>query len=97
MHKVSLVCGFVNGYVLIGVSPALPINGVHVILGNDLAANRVWVDGSPPYKYTLLLTNPTDHINKFAVFINTVLVTRQCVWELRKRILHFVNLASSKA
>lgn len=28
--------------------PALPIDGVDIILGNDLAGSHVWAEGSPP-------------------------------------------------
>ena len=60
LHKVSLACGLVNGDVHLGVRPALPISGVHVILGNDLAGNHGWVDGAPPDACAPMLDNPTD-------------------------------------
>ena len=31
-----------------GVRPALPVEGVDIILGNDLAGSRVWAKYSPP-------------------------------------------------
>lgn len=30
-----------------GVHPHLPIQGIDIILGNDLAGDRVWKDGPP--------------------------------------------------
>uniref|UniRef100_A0AAQ5ZP60 Gypsy retrotransposon integrase-like protein 1 n=1 Tax=Amphiprion ocellaris TaxID=80972 RepID=A0AAQ5ZP60_AMPOC len=47
LHKVFLTSGFVEGNVHIAVRPALPLNGVDVILGNDLAGDRVWPSGGP--------------------------------------------------
>lgn len=50
LHKVNLSCSLLVGDVHAGVRPALPIDGIDVILGNDLAGNHVWADGSPPIK-----------------------------------------------
>uniref|UniRef100_A0AAQ5X4U8 Gypsy retrotransposon integrase-like protein 1 n=1 Tax=Amphiprion ocellaris TaxID=80972 RepID=A0AAQ5X4U8_AMPOC len=47
LHKVFLTSGFVEGNVHIAVRPALPLDGVDVILGNDLAGDRVWPSGGP--------------------------------------------------
>ncbi|XP_038154567.1 uncharacterized protein LOC119792145 isoform X1 [Cyprinodon tularosa] len=44
LHKLTLTCGLVQGEVIMGVRPALPLEGVDVILGNDLAGGRVWAD-----------------------------------------------------
>ncbi|KAM6975899.1 cyclin-I-like [Tautogolabrus adspersus] len=38
LHKVVLECELVNGEVAVGVRPALPLDGIHFILGNGLAA-----------------------------------------------------------
>lgn len=46
LHKVRLTCGLVEGDV-VGVRPKLPVEGVHMILGNDLAGSKVWADGKP--------------------------------------------------
>lgn len=45
LHEVTLKCGLVEGDVDVGVRPQLPVEGVHMILGNDLAGNKVWADG----------------------------------------------------
>lgn len=42
LHKVVLYSGLVEGEVELGVRPALPVEEVSVILGNNLAQNRVW-------------------------------------------------------
>ena len=41
LHNVNLECDLVVGPVTIGVRPQLPVKGVPVILGNDLAGSRV--------------------------------------------------------
>ncbi|XP_055788765.1 uncharacterized protein LOC129861392 [Salvelinus fontinalis] len=42
LHKMMLDCGLVKGEVVVGVRPSLPIEGVDVVLGNNLAGDRVW-------------------------------------------------------
>ena len=48
LHKFVLNCGLVQSEVAMVVRPALPIVGVDIILGNDLAGSRVWAKSSPP-------------------------------------------------
>ena len=76
LHKVSLACGFVTGDVHLGVRPALPLSGVHVVLGNDLAGNHGWVDGAPPDTYTPLMNNPADCKIEFPEVFTACAVTR---------------------
>ncbi|XP_034078707.1 uncharacterized protein LOC117550381 isoform X2 [Gymnodraco acuticeps] len=47
-HTVVLDCELVRGVVSIGVRPALPLDGVQMILGNDLAGCVVWAGVPPP-------------------------------------------------
>lgn len=46
LHKVRLQSELNQGDFVVGVRPALPIEGVHVILGNGLVGERVWADSS---------------------------------------------------
>ncbi|XP_034069417.1 uncharacterized protein LOC117544479 [Gymnodraco acuticeps] len=48
IHKMMLCSDLFQGEVAVGVRPALPIDGVTMILGNDIAGSRVWADGAPP-------------------------------------------------
>lgn len=48
LHKMMLFCDLFQGEVAIGVRPALPVDGVTMILGNDIAGSRVWADVAPP-------------------------------------------------
>ncbi|XP_039514899.1 uncharacterized protein LOC120469791 [Pimephales promelas] len=47
LHKIVLNCELVQGEVAVGVRPALPIEGIHFILGNGLTGGRVWADAAP--------------------------------------------------
>lgn len=42
LHNLCLSSTLVQGEVLLGVCPELPVAGIHVILGNDLAGAHVW-------------------------------------------------------
>ena len=42
LHTVMLCSELVEGELELGVRPALPVDGVHVILGNNYAGGRVW-------------------------------------------------------
>ena len=53
LHKVVLDCELVQGEVAVGVRPALPIEGVHFILGNGLAGGRLSADAPPSPVVTL--------------------------------------------
>ena len=44
LHKLVLQSDLFSGVVNMGVRPALPVEGIHVILGNDVAGGRVWPD-----------------------------------------------------
>ncbi len=48
VHRMELVCGLVSGEVAVGVHPALPVEGVDIILEYDLAGDRVWAEAPPP-------------------------------------------------
>lgn len=48
VHKMFLSCDLVQGDAEVGVRPELPVEGVDIILGNDLAGGRVWPDDVRP-------------------------------------------------
>ena len=41
LHKMTLKCNLVYGPVIVGVRPSLSVQGITVLLGNDLAVGRV--------------------------------------------------------
>ena len=43
LHYVNLSSDLVTGLVVIGITPSLPFKGVHLLLGNDLAGDKVVV------------------------------------------------------
>ena len=44
LHEVNIKSSFINGNIVIGMRPSLPVKGISLILGNDLAGERVMVD-----------------------------------------------------
>ena len=44
LHKVNLVSDLVTGFVVMVTRPTLPIKGVSLLLGNDLAGGKVVAD-----------------------------------------------------
>ena len=44
LHNIYLSSDLVNGLVAVGIRPSLPFKGVHLLLGNDLAGDKVVVD-----------------------------------------------------
>lgn len=55
VHNVHLKCSLLSGDVTVAVRPELPVEGVDLILGNDLVGGHVWPDnplkngaGHPP-------------------------------------------------
>ena len=66
VHKMNLDCELVQREVTMGVRPALPIEGVDIILGNDLAGSRVWAKCSPPPVVSLSPLG-TEHPDESAV------------------------------
>lgn len=44
LHKLILTSELLQGDISMGVRPALPVDGVHFILGNGLAGSMVWAD-----------------------------------------------------
>ena len=44
LHHVNVSSDLVTGLVVIGIKPSLPFKGVHLLLGNDLAGDKVLVN-----------------------------------------------------
>ena len=44
LHEVNIKSSLINGNIVIGMRPSLPVEGISLILGNDLAGERVMVD-----------------------------------------------------
>ena len=44
LHEVNIKSSLINGNIVIGMRPSLPVEGISLILGNDLAGDKVMVD-----------------------------------------------------
>ena len=44
LHQVTLDSDLVTGEVIVGIAPTLPVTGIHLLLGNDLAGDKVVTD-----------------------------------------------------
>ena len=44
LHEVNIKSSLVNGNIVIGMRPSLPVEGISLILGNDLAGEKLMVD-----------------------------------------------------
>ena len=44
LHEVNIKSSLINGNIVIGMRPFLPVEGISLILGNDLAGEKVMVD-----------------------------------------------------
>ena len=63
LHKVNLVSDLVTGSVVVGSRPTLPIKGVSLLLGNDLAGGKVVADPKVTSKLiTLICTEKLEEV-----------------------------------
>uniref|UniRef100_A0A671XNE1 SCAN box domain-containing protein n=1 Tax=Sparus aurata TaxID=8175 RepID=A0A671XNE1_SPAAU len=79
LHSMMLDCDLVQGVVAVGVRPALPVDGVALILGNDLAGSAVWASlpPSPVVTPKLLVTvGPDECGRKYPHVFPSCAVTR---------------------
>ena len=44
LHAVNIKTSLINGNIVIGMRPSLPVEGISLILGNDLVGEKVMVD-----------------------------------------------------
>lgn len=83
-HTIVLDCELVRGVVSIGVRPALPLEGIHMILGNDLAGSAVWAGVPPPVVVSRPVASgePDESILQFPSVFPVCAVTRA---QIRKK------------
>ena len=62
LHNIYLSSDLVTGLVAVGIRPSLPFKGVHLLLGNDLAGDKVVVD--PLLINTPCVDQPPDPIEQ---------------------------------
>ncbi len=78
LHRVHLTCDLICGEVSLGVRPSFPVDGVTVILGNNLAGGRVWREVIPPPEVVPIpVTGNSDILHQtFPEVFTTCVVTR---------------------
>ncbi|XP_055721489.1 uncharacterized protein LOC129813225 [Salvelinus fontinalis] len=79
LHKMMLDCGLVKGEVVVGVRPSLPIEGIDVILGNNLAGERVWPVAFPSLVVSTkpsVVEIPDESVQSFPEVFSACAVTR---------------------
>ncbi|XP_059424797.1 NLR family CARD domain-containing protein 3-like [Carassius carassius] len=88
--RVKLSSSLVNGDIVLGVRPVLPVEGVHLILGNELAGGRVWPDApvSP-------IVSSNDVFPQIPSHVNPVGVTTQEMGEEQRSDLSLAELFNS--
>ena len=62
LHNTYLSSDLVTGFVAVGIRPSLPFKGVHLLLGNDLAGDKVVVN--PLLTSTPCVDQPPDPIEQ---------------------------------
>ena len=63
LHKANLVSDLVTSSVVVGTRPALPINGISLLLGNDLAHGKGVADPNITSKpITLVSTKKLEEV-----------------------------------
>ncbi len=80
LHKIILSSQLVSGEVVVGVRPSLPVEGVDIIMGNNLAGGRVWPDiFSPPVVSSFPLPGPDESNKNFPEVFTACAVTRSMI------------------
>lgn len=77
-HKMMLSCDLFQGEVVVGVRPALPLDGIEVILGNGICGSKVWGDVPPPIvvPVPLVSSEPDKNEREFPDVFTACAVTR---------------------
>ena len=81
LHNIYLSSDLVTGLVAVGIRPSLPFKGVHLLLGNDLAGDKVVVN--PLLTNIPCLDQPPDPIEQ-EILICTHLVLLQGPWQRKQ-------------
>ena len=80
LHKIELDSELVKGEVAVALRSSLPVEGVSVILGNDLAGGRVWEGVPPPPPIVTsgptVLSGPDSSEKEFPEVFTACAVTR---------------------
>ena len=70
VHNIYLSSDLVTDLMAVGIRPSLPFKGVHLLLGNDLAGDKVVVN--PLLTYLVLISRLIPLSRKSLIFIHHV-------------------------
>lgn len=81
LHKMMLYSDLFQGQITVGVRPALPVEGITLILGNGVAGEHVWADAPPlppPFvsSVPLMRKQPDENQSSFPEVFTACAVTR---------------------
>ena len=79
LHKINLKSELVSGPVVVGVRPELPVKGVSMLLGNDLAGGKVLPDPIVTQKPCTLVDNNESDSELFPACAVTRSMTRKAM------------------
>ncbi|XP_071850601.1 uncharacterized protein [Apostichopus japonicus] len=82
LHRVNLECGLVSGQVLVGVMSELPIKGVSMMLGNDLAGDKVLPNPIVTYTPSNVSSHEEDEI--YPACVMTRAMSKKAVSEVEE-------------
>ena len=91
LHRVFLQSDLVSGPIIVGVRPTLPVEGVSLLLGNNLAGSKVMVD---PCLSHLLCTDSTSW--EIPALFPACAVTRAMAKQAEKQSLLLANDQAKK-
>jgi hypothetical protein len=87
LHKVNLKSGLITGEVTVAVRPELPIKGVHMLLGNDLAGKKVFPDPIVIEKPVMKLSDGGENEENFPQCAITRAMSKKLNEEITKENL----------
>ena len=66
IHKIFLQSDLVSGYITVGIQPTLPVDGISLLLGNDIAGEIVIVD---PWLFSLPCSDDMDQVMQVCILL----------------------------
>ena len=85
LKEITLVSDMVSGKFVVGVVDELPMEGVDLLLGNDLMGGKVWVDSQNPLE-TTTDSGIQDLEEKYPTIFPSCVVTRSMASKMREQV-----------
>ena len=84
LHRIKLSSGLVNGDVVVGVRPSLPVPDIELVLGNNLAGGNVWETSPVVMSAPLTPDVPDECAKKYPHVVPVCAVTRARAKQIRE-------------